>query len=80
MPDFPIVDSHVHLYDVARLSYGWLAGVPAIARTYLIEDFDEARGRIEVDAIVFRRSRCRSRAASAGSADGSRTWPIATAA
>ncbi len=53
MPDFPIVDSHVHLYDVARLSYGWLASVPAIARTHLIKEFDEARGRIEVDAIVF---------------------------
>jgi L-fuconolactonase len=53
MPDFPIVDSHVHLYDVSRLSYGWLAGVPRIARTYLIEDFDAARAEVEVDTIVF---------------------------
>jgi len=53
LPDFPIVDSHVHLYDVSRLSYGWLAGVPRIARTYLIEDFDAARAEVEVDTIVF---------------------------
>src|ERR1700690_3405851 len=53
MPDFPIIDSHVHLYDVARLSYGWLAGVPKIARTHLLRDFDAARGNVQVDGIVF---------------------------
>jgi len=53
MPEFPIVDSHVHLYDVKRLSYGWLAGVPKIDRTYLLEDFDAARGPVEVDKLVF---------------------------
>lgn len=53
MPDFPIVDSHVHLYDPARLSYPWLAGVPAIARSHLPADFDRARGSIAVERIVF---------------------------
>lgn len=53
MPKFPIVDSHVHLYDVKRFSYGWLAGVPKINRTYLLEDFDKARGPVAVDKIVF---------------------------
>jgi L-fuconolactonase len=52
MPGFPIVDSHVHLYDVARLRYAWLAGAP-INRTCLIEDFDEAREAVAVDKIVF---------------------------
>lgn len=53
MPNFPIVDSHVHLYDVKRLSYGWLSGVPKINRTYLLEDFDKARAHVEVEKIVF---------------------------
>ena len=53
MPKFPIVDSHVHLYDVKRFSYGWLAGVPKINRTHLLEDFDRARGPVQVDKIVF---------------------------
>jgi L-fuconolactonase len=53
MPDFPIVDAHVHLYDVERLSYGWLAGVPKIARTHGLADFDAARGPVAVEKLVF---------------------------
>jgi len=53
MPDFPIIDSHVHLYDVERLSYGWLKGVPKIARTHLLSDFDRARRPVIVDKLVF---------------------------
>ena len=53
MPDFPIIDAHVHLYDVARLSYPWLADVPKLNRTALLADFDAARGAVEVAQIVF---------------------------
>lgn len=53
MPGFPIIDSHVHLYDVQRLSYGWLAGVPRIAATHKLAEFDAARGKVQVDGIVF---------------------------
>ncbi len=53
MPDFPIVDSHVHLYDIERFRYGWLDGAPRLKRTSLIADFDAARGSVEVDKIVF---------------------------
>jgi L-fuconolactonase len=53
MPNFAIVDSHVHLYDVDRLRYGWLDGVPKLKRTSLLADFDHARGPVEVDKIVF---------------------------
>ncbi len=53
MPDFPIVDAHVHLYDVKKLSYSWLVNVPKINRTYLLEDFDKARQQVAVEKIVF---------------------------
>lgn len=53
MPGFPIVDSHVHLYDVDRLSYGWLKSVPKVNRTYGLEDFDRARGLVQVEKLVF---------------------------
>jgi L-fuconolactonase len=53
MPDFPVIDSHVHLYDITRLRYPWLSDVPQINRTYLLADFDAARGPVAVDQIVF---------------------------
>lgn len=53
MPDFPIIDTHVHLYDIARLRYGWLDGVPKINRTHLIPEFDAARGGVEIDRLIF---------------------------
>ncbi len=53
MPEFPIVDAHVHLYDVGRLSYGWLAGAPKINRSYGLADFDAASGPVRIDRLVF---------------------------
>jgi len=53
MPSFPIVDSHVHLYDVARLHYPWLRAVPKIDRTYLLKDFDAAYHFIDNVGTVF---------------------------
>lgn len=53
MPAFPIVDSHVHLYDPVRIAYPWLATVPAIAAAHLPEDFERARGRVAVERLVF---------------------------
>ncbi len=53
MPEFPIVDAHVHLYDPDRLRYGWLAGVPKINRSHGLADFDRARGPVAVDRLVF---------------------------
>jgi L-fuconolactonase len=53
MPEFPIIDSHVHLYDVDRLRYAWLASAPKINRTYGMVDFDAARGPVAVEKIVF---------------------------
>jgi L-fuconolactonase len=53
MPGFPIVDSHVHLYDPTWLRYGWLRGVPRIDRRYDLADFDRCQGEVIVDKIVF---------------------------
>lgn len=53
MPDFPIIDSHVHLYDVKRLRYGWMAGAPSLGKTHEMPEFDAARGKVAVDGLVF---------------------------
>lgn len=53
MPDFPIIDSHVHLYDVNRLRYAWLRGAPAINHTHLLAEYDAALGGVAVEQLVF---------------------------
>ena len=53
MPDFPIVDAHVHLYDPARISYPWMRDVPALDAAHLPERFFAEHGKVEVEALVF---------------------------
>jgi L-fuconolactonase len=58
MPNFPIVDTHVHLWDLNRLSYPWLAGVPRINRSHLIGDFRRACGPVQIAKMVFVQCEC----------------------
>ena len=53
MPDFGIVDAHVHLWDTRRLSYDWLRGNAVLERPYLSQEYQAACGDTNVDAIVF---------------------------
>lgn len=50
---FSIIDSHVHLYDPAVLSYPWMAGEPGLNKVHSPADFTTACGPIQVDGIVF---------------------------
>jgi L-fuconolactonase len=53
MPDFPIIDTHVHLWDQNVLSYPGLEGNEKLNRPYLPADFDIACGNVQVEKIVF---------------------------
>ncbi len=53
MPDFPIVDSHVHLYDPSSVDYPWMAGVPTLNSPHLPERLAASLGGVEVEAVVF---------------------------
>ena len=53
MPNFPIVDTHVHLTDLDQVPYSWVNSVPALNRSFSMEDFRQACGRVDVDEIVF---------------------------
>ena len=55
----PIIDAHIHLWDTGKLNYPWLANVPSINRPFLLHDYDEARGRVTVEAMVFVQCECR---------------------
>lgn len=58
MPNFPIVDTHLHLWDLGRLRYGWLAGVPMLNKNHLIDDFRQAAGGVQVAKMVFVQCEC----------------------
>jgi len=54
MVDVPVVDTHVHLWDVDRdCSPPWLVDYPLLNRSFLLEDYNAATEGIEVDTLVF---------------------------
>jgi L-fuconolactonase len=53
MPNFPIVDSHVHYLEPARFRYDWLRAESKINRRFGPDDFRLALGGVEVESIVF---------------------------
>ena len=53
MPDFPIIDTHLHIWDPRRLSYSWQKGNDLFDRPYLVEDYRRDCGTVDVEAMVF---------------------------
>ena len=53
MPHFPIVDTHVHLWDPVHLNYPWLADVEKLNRAFLTADYREHCADVVVDQMVF---------------------------
>ena len=53
MPDFPIVDAHVHLADPKRFGYAWTANAPSLNRTVLPAEFFEAAAPVKIEKFVF---------------------------
>ena len=53
MPAFPIIDTHVHLWDPDRIPLRWGDQAPAINKPHLIPEYDAATAGIEIEAMVF---------------------------
>jgi L-fuconolactonase len=53
LPNFPIIDTHLHVWDPQRLSYSWIKGNPLFDRAYHVEDYARDLGNVQVEAIVF---------------------------
>ncbi len=53
MPNFPIVDAHLHIWDPGRIRIGWQAGNDALGRPLLPADYVRDCGPVEVEAMVF---------------------------
>ena len=52
----PKTDTHVHLFDLEHLSYGWLKNAPEINRTFTLDDFRKASKRSNIGKILFMES------------------------
>lgn len=53
MPDMPIVDAHLHLWDPRIMRYPWLDDIALLDRPYLLEDHARDWAAIDVEAMVF---------------------------
>jgi L-fuconolactonase len=53
MPEFPIVDAHVHLYDPSVIRYAWMRGKPALEGPHGLAKLDRARGAVDIQGIVW---------------------------
>jgi L-fuconolactonase len=53
MPDFGIVDSHVHLCDPKRFGYGWTKNAPSLNRQVLPGDLTKAAGPVNIEQFIF---------------------------
>ena len=53
MLDFPIIDTHLHLWDPGYLRYPWLDDIPMLNKPHLLADYNHATGPIQVEKMVF---------------------------
>jgi predicted TIM-barrel fold metal-dependent hydrolase len=53
VPNFPIVDAHVHLYDPQAIRFAWMTEAPLLNKPHLPPYYDERAAPVAVDGIVF---------------------------
>ena len=58
MTTHKIIDTHVHLWDPALLTYAWHAGNAVLNRAYVVEDYLAATKGIDIEKIVFVQAEC----------------------
>jgi len=56
--NIPLIDSHLHLWDVELLDYPWLQDVPAINRSFSIEDYQDQTAGANIKKMVFVQCEC----------------------
>ncbi len=58
MIDFPIIDTHLHLWNPKVLRYPWLDNIPGLNRPYLLADYKQACEPVRVEKMIFVQCEC----------------------
>ena len=58
MPKFPIIDTHLHVWDQTRLKYSAFNGHPLWDKPYHVEDYQRDCGALDIEAMVFLECYC----------------------
>lgn len=58
MPNFPIVDTHLHIWNLKRLRYPWLDANALLNRDHLIDEYRKVCGPVAVAKMVFLQCEC----------------------
>ena len=53
MPDFPIIDAHLHLWDPQQFAIPWLAGNATLNRRFTPAEYAEHTQGIAIEAMVY---------------------------
>jgi L-fuconolactonase len=53
MPSFPIIDTHLHVWDQTRLAYSAFEGHARFGHPYHVEDYRRDCGALDIEAMVF---------------------------
>ncbi|MCB0110786.1 MAG: amidohydrolase family protein [Caldilineaceae bacterium] len=53
MINFPVVDTHLHVWDPGYLRYPWLDEIPLLNKPHLLADYNRATGPVQVAKMVF---------------------------
>lgn len=53
MPYFPIIDTHLHVWDPTAMPYDWVDGDPFLNRPFGLDDYNQATDYVEVEKMVF---------------------------
>jgi L-fuconolactonase len=53
MVDFPIVDAHVHLWDVPQFPRPWLGSVPTLNRPFRLAEYQKQTSALPISGLVY---------------------------